>query len=852
MVVEGLEGGLHGAIVDFVPMQSDQIRSAFRDYFASRGHTVVPSASLVPDALDPSVLLTTAGMQPFKPYFLGQRTPPAPRVTSTQKCFRTTDIDEVGRTARHLTLFEMMGNFSFGDYFKQGAVGFAWELVTEGWQIAPDRLWATVFGGDEQVPMDEEAQQLWLDVGAAAGADPAPRARGQLLAGRPHGAVRAVLGALPRPRRGARLRARQPGPDGCGPGCHCDRFLEFWNLVFMQYDQDEQGGLTPLPKPSIDTGAGVERVSALLQNVHSVYETDCFTPIIRAVEGWTGTRYDAGGVETRALRVLADHGRAMSFLGADGVLPGNEGRGYIMRRIVRRAVSHGGRIGLDEPFLVRLHALVVDRLGEVYPELASTRDDVAGILAAEEEGFRRTLRTGAALLDDVVARTRAAGAAADPGRRRLPAARHLRLPLRADGRAGRGPGPRRGRGRLRGAHGGPAPAGARRGTGRRRRRPRARGGLRARRRVHDDVRGLRRARRRDHRRRGRGAGRRPAAGEAADVAVLRRGRRPGRRPGLDRGRHGRAAVESVLRFDGDQALVAVLEHGTIARGATVRARVERALRAPTMANHTATHVLHRALQEVLGDHVRQRGSAVRPDKLRFDFSHGEPMTPEQLQRVEDIVNRVVVENHPVRFFETSQDEARSLGAMMLFGEKYGDVVRVVEIEDFSRELCGGTHVTRTAEIGPVKILSESSVGQGVRRIEAITSGAALEVLRERERAALAAARELRTDPERLQEAIVRLREQVRDLERKARDAGSGGDRLEELAGARRAPRRGQRAGGRRGGDRRRRADGALRPPARPPRHRRGGGARRRARTARWRSSRRPRRRPSRPASTPAR
>jgi alanyl-tRNA synthetase len=331
-------------------MQSDEIRRVFREFFAERGHIVVPSASLVPDALDQSVLLTTAGMQPFKPYFLGQRTPPGPRVTSTQKCFRTTDIDEVGNTARHLTLFEMMGNFSFGDYFKQGAVQFAWELATEGWGIEPERIWITVFGGDEQVPADEEAEQLWLDVGM-------PRERIVRL-GREDNFWQAgptgpcgPCSELYLDRGPAHGCGREPGAGGCGPGCHCDRFLEFWNLVFMQYDQDEHGQLTPLPKPSIDTGAGVERVSALLQDVHSVYETDAFTPIIRAIEEWTGTRYDAGGAETKALRVLADHGRAMTFLAADGVLPGNEGRGYILRRIVRRAVAHGGRIGLDEPFL---------------------------------------------------------------------------------------------------------------------------------------------------------------------------------------------------------------------------------------------------------------------------------------------------------------------------------------------------------------------------------------------------------------------------------------------------------------------------------------------------------------------
>ena len=497
-------------------MQSDEIRRAFRDYFAQRGHTVVPSASLVPDALDPSVLLTTAGMQPFKPYFLGLRTPPGPRLTSTQKCFRTTDIDEVGLTARHLTLFEMMGNFSFGDYFKEGAIAFAWELSTQGWKIDPEKIWITVFGGDEQVPLDAEAEELWLDVGV-------PRERIRHLGRKDNFWQAGPTGPCGPcselyydrgPEHGC---GREPGPDGCGPGCHCDRFLEFWNLVFMQYDQDAEGKLTPLPKPSIDTGAGVERVSALLQGVHSVYETDAFTPIIEAIEGWTGTSYTNGGIETRALRVLADHGRAMTFLAADGVLPGNEGRGYILRRIVRRAVSHGGRIGLDEPFLVRLQGLVVDRLGEAYPELVSSRDEVAAILAAEEEGFRRTLRTGAALLDEVDRADARCRRHDHPGGGRVPPARHLRLPVRADRRARRRPGPVGRRGRLRGAHGGAAPACPRRGPGRWRR-SRARGDLRARGGVHQRVRRLRAIGRGDDRRRRRGARRRTAAREAPRVA----------------------------------------------------------------------------------------------------------------------------------------------------------------------------------------------------------------------------------------------------------------------------------------------------------------------------------------------
>ena len=387
-------------------MRSHEVRTSFRDFFAGRDHVVVPSASLVPPSLDPTVLLTTAGMQPFKPYFLGLETPPGPRVTSIQKCFRTTDIDEVGRTARHLTFFEMMGNFSFGDYFKEGAIAHAWELSLQGWGIDPERLWVTVYEGDpaEGVPRDDEAIELWRQIGQPAERIVALGEDNFWKAGPtgPCGPCSELFYD-----RGPEHGCGRPlgsGPDECGPQCDCDRVLEYWNLVFMQYDRSATG-LTPLPKPSIDTGAGVERVSALMQNVHSVYETDGFQAIIAACESWSGARYTDEGRSQRALRVLADHGRGMTFLATDGVIPSNEQRGYILRRIIRRAVSHGHGIGLRSPFLTRLHDVVVDQLGEAYPDLGTHHDEVARILAGEEERFARTLETGTAILDDVIAKT---------------------------------------------------------------------------------------------------------------------------------------------------------------------------------------------------------------------------------------------------------------------------------------------------------------------------------------------------------------------------------------------------------------------------------------------------------------
>ena len=389
-------------------MLAHEIRAAFRDHFAAREHRVMPSASLVPASLDPSVLLTTAGMQPFKPYFLGVEQPPAPRLTSTQKCFRTTDIDEVGKTARHLTFFEMMGNFSIGDYFKADAIEFAWSLVTGAWGIDPGRVWITVFQGDDQVPADDEARELWLAQGVPAERIVGLGRKDNFWQAGPTGPCGPCT-ELYYDRGPEHGCGRPAGPEGCAPGCDCDRFLEVWNLVFMQYDQDQDGGLTPLPRPCVDTGAGVERVAALLQGVHSVYETDPFRTMIGAIEEWTGASYAAGGIQTKALRVLADHGRAMTLLAADGVLPANESRGYILRRVIRRAVSHGHRLGIEGAFLPRLADLVIDQLGDVYPELVQNRDEVHRILGAEEERFLRTLETGTQLLEETIARVRAAG-----------------------------------------------------------------------------------------------------------------------------------------------------------------------------------------------------------------------------------------------------------------------------------------------------------------------------------------------------------------------------------------------------------------------------------------------------------
>ncbi len=762
-------------------MLAHEIRAAYRNHFEQNGHLVMPSASLVPASLDPSVLLTTAGMQPFKPFFLGLDTPPGSRLTSVQKCFRTTDIDEVGKTARHLTFFEMMGNFSFGDYFKAGAIEFAWTLVSGAWQMDTDKVWITVFAGDDQVPGDDEARELWLAQGVPAERIVGLGRKDNFWQAGPTGPC-GPCSELYYDRGPEHGCGRPAGPDGCKPGCDCDRFLEFWNLVFMQYDQGEDGSLAPLPKTGVDTGAGVERVAALQQGVHSVYETDGFKAIIAAIEEWTGASYEAGGIQTKALRVLADHGRAMTFLAADGVLPANESRGYILRRVIRRAVSHGHRLGIQGTFLERLADLVIAQLGDVYPELVQNRDDVVRILGGEEERFLRTLETGTTQLEERIARVRAEGGTSLPAAdafllhdtygfpfeltQELVAEQDLSVDeagfaelmeaqrQRARSAAGKGGGVDMDKVAAFAREAGFATAFV----------------------GYDQV---------DIRTR---IGALTDVGDGRIAVKLREspfypeGGGQVSDAGHIESDTGRAAIVDVIRFDKDQTLIVVMEHGDLIDNQEVRAIVDTTRRRPTQANHTGTHVLHRALQEVLGDHVRQKGSSVRPDKLRFDFSHETPMTPEELARVEDIVNRVVIEGHRVFTFETSQDEARELGAMMLFGEKYGDVVRVVEIENFSRELCGGTHVATTAEIGPMRIVSESSVGQGVRRIEAVTSGVAIDLLRQRERAADEASKALKVGPERLPEAVRELQAKVRELEKQLKAGGgsAGGAAVDDL------------------------------------------------------------------------
>jgi alanyl-tRNA synthetase len=725
---------------------SGELRAGFRAFFESKGHTFRPSASLIPRADDRSTLLTTAGMQPLMPYFLGREPPPAPLLTTVQKCFRTPDIDEVGLDGSHLTFFEMLGNFSFGQYFKEGAIELAWEFVFDHLRIDPERFWVSVFAGDAELGLgeDEVAHDHWRKLG-----QPAER-----------------IVFLPRAENFWSVGGPGPcGPDTemyydwgaehgcaepeCKPSCtRCERFLEFWNLVFMEFELHVDGNLTPLPKQNVDTGMGVERTAAILQDVMTVYETDVYQAIMRWIAGESGVAYGDSPEATKAHRILADHGRGMTFLAADGVAPSNEGRGYVMRRIIRRAVQQGTRIGLEPPYLGRLADVVIDEMKSGYAELEEHRGDIHRILTAEEERFGKTLERGLRLFEEI-----AANGGDIPGEEAFRLHDTYGFPLELTQELAR----ERGLGvneeeftRLM-----------------EQQRTRSRGAI-----SKDDKRAADFAKQAGFQTEFVGYEKTDvltqigALEELEDGLFLAKLRESPFYPAgggqvtdagwieLDDGSGTRAELREAYRLEDDQVLL--FEGECFSAGDRVRAVVPWAVRFPTMANHTATHLLHKALQEVLGDHVRQAGSAVRPDKLRFDFTHPQQLTDAERERIEHLVNEKVFENLPVRAFITPIEEARRLAAMMLFGEKYGEQVRVVEIPGFSRELCGGTHVRSTAEIGPFVILSEGSVGAGARRIEAITSGEAYAYLH----AALRETDELRGELERARKESRKPRAEV--------------------------------------------------------------------------------------------
>jgi alanyl-tRNA synthetase len=757
-------------------MTSDEIRERYLAFFEQRAHRRIPSASLVPSAHDPSALLTVAGMHPLKPYFLGQEKPPAPRLTDCQKVFRTVDIDNVGNTSRHLTFFEMLGNFSFGDYFKREAIEFAWELSRDVFGFPAEDIWVTVFEGDEGLDLgpDEEAISFWLEMGV-------PRER---------------IVECPRSEN-----FWQAGPEGpCGPcselyldrgvehgaaddlpGGENERFLEYWNLVFMQYDQSA-GALAPLPARNIDTGMGLNRMAAILQQKPSVFETDQFQPLIELGEELSGARYGADAASDRALRILADHSRAMTFLVADGVVPSNEERGYVLRRVMRRAIQHGLALELAPGFLTRYSARVRELMGATYPEIVDRAESVEMWLSSEEEGFGRTLANGMELLRAEIVRAR------ENGSRTVSAETVFRLhdtygfpremtseilaeeelaiegdfdelmdEQRGRGRAGAGAGAGAGDAILSELAALSAETASTLFTGYETEDQRTTvGAVRS-------IGGSQSGGARYLVKLAESPFYAPGGGQIADVGTLE----------CDDG-DCRAQVENVLRIGEDQALEVVLERGELHAGEAVIARVDHVKRHATEANHTATHLLQAALRERLGSHVHQAGSYVGPDKLRFDFSHGQGLSAEELRDVEDRVNEWIGRNDPVRPITTTLDEAKQLGAMALFGEKYGEIVRMVEVGDgdYSRELCGGTHVRATAEIGPFVIVAETSSAANVRRIEALTGPEAVALLRAHDRALHEVAQTLRTRPDEAAQ-LVQAREQERRKLEKALKSGAG-------------------------------------------------------------------------------
>jgi len=744
-------------------LRAADARRAFLEFFREHGHAIVPSSPLVPGN-DPTLLFTNAGMVQFKDVFLGKERRDYARATSSQRCVRAggkhNDLENVGYTARHHTFFEMLGNFSFGDYFKRDAIGFAWEFLTKTLQIDPARLWVTVFRDDD------EAADIWLkEVGVSAARFSRMGEKSNFWAmgdTGPCGPCSEIFYD-----HGPSIPGGPPGsPDEDG-----DRFVEIWNLVFMQFDRSADGTLTPLPKPSVDTGMGLERIAAVLQGVHSNYDIDLFRNLIRAAAELAHTT----DLNSSSLRVIADHIRACTFLIVDGVMPSNEGRGYVLRRIIRRAVRHGYKLGIEEPFFYKLVPVLEREMSSAYPELTRGRELAERVLKQEEERFAETLANGMELLEGAIARTQAAGAqpgasAVIPGETVFKLYDTYGFPadLTAD--------IARERGLAIDSEGFDAAMEAQR----RRSQEASKFGV--------DVRG--------------GAtvdartafqGYEGLESEGRVVALLKGGSPADE---LRNGDEGEVVLDRTPFYAeaggqvGDtgaltSAGLRFLVHDTIKRGAAhshlgrvaegkirvgdaVRAHVDGERRRAITLNHTATHLLHAALRQKLGKHVQQKGSLVAPDRLRFDFSHFQPVTPAELGEIERLVNAEIRRNAPAETRLMGYESAVASGAMALFGEKYDKDVRVLRIGDFSMELCGGTHVQRAGDIGLFKILSESGVAAGVRRIEAITGEAAIEYVEQNDAVLRDLAQLLRGSREDVKDKVQDALERIRQMEKEVR------------------------------------------------------------------------------------
>ncbi|MFO8049707.1 MAG: alanine--tRNA ligase [Desulfosudaceae bacterium] len=739
-------------------MTGNEARRKFLDYFESHDHRVVRSSSLVPQA-DPTLLFVNAGMVQFKRVFIGEEKREYQRAATSQKCVRAggkhNDLDNVGYTARHHTFFEMLGNFSFGDYFKEKAVAYAWDLLLNGYGLPADKLWASIY------QEDEEAFRVWRDsIGLAEDRVVRLGEKDNFWAmgdTGPCGPCSEIYFD-----RGEGTGCGRPE---CAVGCDCDRFLEVWNMVFMQYNRDDDGQLTPLPKPSIDTGMGLERISAVVQGAPTNYETDLFLPIIRAIEETAARRYgDDTGTDV-SMKVIADHSRSAAFLIGDGVLPSNEGRGYVLRRIMRRAIRYGRNIGLNQPFLHRTAAVVLDTMSEAYPGLRDAGAFITSVIENEEKRFSETLDNGLRVLNDTLADLKAGGQTVIPGDiifklydtygfpvdivRDVIRETEFELDMTGfhENMAGQ-----REKSRSVADFSRTCPA---------YRNLSAEGiqttfiGYESRDAVSSVLVLV-------------------AAGEELEIAEQGQeielvadvtpfyGESGGQvgDTGIISGENFRMKVTDTVK---DPAGLTIhrgrVESGRVKKGDPIRLSVDQSGRGATAGNHSATHLLHAALRAEVGDHVKQAGSMVSPDRLRFDFTHFSMLEPQTLENIEAFVNDRVRENHLVNVREMSMDEAMAEGATALFEEKYGEAVRVISMGDVSKELCGGTHVARTGEIGFFKIVSETSVASGVRRIEALTGATALAHVQDQLRILQEAAGLLRESPASL---VPRIEKMVRE------------------------------------------------------------------------------------------
>jgi alanyl-tRNA synthetase len=743
-------------------MNAEDIRETFLSFFESKDHRRLPSGSLVPASYDPSVLLTTAGMQPLKPYFSGAEPAPYPRLTSCQKCFRTTDIENVGLTARHLTFFEMLGNFSIGDYFKQGAVEYALEL-SEKLGFDQRDIWVTVFGGDDELGIgcDEQAIACWRAVGM-------PDERIVHLGRKDNFWQSGSVGPCGPCSELYLDRGPQfGGPDDL-PGDDTERFLEYWNLVFMQFELHEDGSVTDLPKQSIDTGLGLDRLAAILQDVSSVFETDVFRPLIDLGEELSGATYGDDFTATRALRILADHGRAMTFLLADGVVPSIEERGYILRRIMRRTLQQGRVLGIERAFLPELTDRVIDLMADAYPELSRESQTIKQWAASEEKSFGRTLIQGERLLSEAIEQARAQDSVHIDAEQAFLLHDTYGFPFELTKELVALEGlsvDQQGFDRLMGEARERARSGARREESVKPRQQ-AEGfareaGFQSRfvgYETTDNETVLAALQSSDGR----------YLAKLVDSPFYAEGGGQVSDSGFLTTESGAARVTDVYRLGSDQALVLEPASGELKSGEKAHATVDRELRLATMCNHTATHLLHAALRNQLGPQVRQAGSYVGPDKLRFDFTYGQGLSAKELATLEEQINAWIVANLPVHGIYMSRSEAEAMGAIALFGEKYGEWVRVVEIDGVSRELCGGTHVRSTAEIGLLWLVGESSSASNVRRIEAVTGMEAVRLLRGYGHKLQDAASTLKVSPEELVETVSSLDKRAKELSRRPR------------------------------------------------------------------------------------